>query len=765
MKSKIIVLLTVLFVTGIWLLPLSEAFAQGTTLTANVTCASNYTRTFNWTIDKSVAPDNWNLFRGDAGTSQFTIAVTKDAGTDTAWMEGQVCVTNGGGVATENLQIVIKMRNGYPPPKDIIGTFTVDVSSHPVLYPGETYCYSYKNIIPNTTDPEYPQPHVGGTYWSDAYVTITNHSGWMPGDKKCPGPAPCPFGPSPNCESILPAVTLINDVIHVDDTNGGTFTFSASGSASYTETFACDGSAGTHDNTATIRETGQSDGASVTVTCYALEIQKDAYTSFTRTYNWTIDKSGDQSALTLAVGQIFVAVNYTVAVDATYADSKWAAQGTISLHNPAPMAATINSMSDVVSGVGAVIADCSVTFPYTLPAGGTLTCSYTVDLPDAASRTNTATATQQNYSYDYLGSPTAAGTTDYSASAAIDFASATINHVDECANVSDSYAGSFGTVCYAGGVPKTFAYARNIGPYDICGNYTVESPASFETNDTYTTGSDGWSVSVNVPCGGGCTLTQGYWKTHSEFGPAPYDDTWSLLPNGASTVFFTLSGKTWHQVLWTTPSGVCTPNSSSKTGPTRPSTPVVNQCYYILAHQYIAAKLNILNGASSTPAVDAAIVWATQFFNTNGPTSSIPKAMQQTAISYASLLDQYNNGLIGPGHCSEVILPGSKFEASDEEDAVQIPDAFELGQNFPNPFNPVTEISFSLPKSCEVTLEVFNITGQKVTTLINGFFEAGNHSVMWDSRATNGQSLASGIYLYRLKAGEASETKKMILMK
>ena len=55
---------------------------------------------------------------------------------------------------------------------------------------------------------------------------------------------------------------------------------------------------------------------------------------------------------------------------------------------------------------------------------------------------------------------------------------------------------------------------------------------------------------VPTPPSGGCTLTSGYWKTHSEFGPAPYNDTWAQLPNGASTTFF-LSGKTYYQVLWT----------------------------------------------------------------------------------------------------------------------------------------------------------------------------------------------------------------------
>ena len=115
--------------------------------------------------------------------------------------------------------------------------------------------------------------------------------------------------------------------------------------------------------------------------------------------------------------------------------------------------------------------------------------------------------------------------------------------------------------------------------------------ASFTTNDTGTTGSSSWTVDINVPCAGGCSLTPGYWKTHSEFGPAPYDDTWAQLPNGASTPFY-LSGKTYYQVLWTAPQG---------------------NAYYILAHAFIAAKLNGLNGAD-TSAISSQLDWAEAFF-------------------------------------------------------------------------------------------------------------------------------------------------------
>ncbi len=94
-----------------------------------------------------------------------------------------------------------------------------------------------------------------------------------------------------------------------------------------------------------------------------------------------------------------------------------------------------------------------------------------------------------------------------------------------------------------------------------------------------------------------------------------------------------------------------------------------------------------------------------------------------------------------------------------------MPMEYSLEQNYPNPFNPSTEISFSLPIMSDVTLEIFNIAGQKMINLVNRRMPAGRHTMQWDSRDRDGHELASGIYLYRLKAGDFTDTKKMILMK
>jgi hypothetical protein len=354
---------------------------------------------------------------------------------------------------------------------------------------------------------------------------------------------------------------------------------------------------------------------------YEVKVEKTAETSFTRSYGWTLEKSADTSELLLATGQQYL-VSYTVTASlGGYTDSDFAVAGTIVVTNPAPEPATVEAVVDVLDGAVALPVDCGVAFPVQLAPGAELVCTYGSDLADASSHLNVATALTSGFVGPGSGS------------AAVDFGAAEMAEVDACITVDDTLQGGLGTVCLET-VPHAFQYALYLGGYAVCGEYTVDNVASFVADDSGATGSASWSVAIDVACSEGCSLTPGYWKTHSSYGPAPDDDTWALLPQGADTAFF-LSGKSYYQVLWTAPLG---------------------NAYYVLAHAFIAARLNGLNGAD-LGAVAGEMQSAQSVFEAYTPAivGSLKKssALRAYIISLATTLDAYNNGLIGPGHCSE----------------------------------------------------------------------------------------------------------------
>jgi hypothetical protein len=158
--------------------------------------------------------------------------------------------------------------------------------------------------------------------------------------------------------------------------------------------------------------------------------------------------------------------------------------------------------------------------------------------------------------------------------------------------------------------------------------------ASLQSNDDCGARVIFWNTWTEPDVPEGCTLTQGYWKTHSDLGPAPFDDTWDLLPSGSSTIFY-LSGQTWYQAFHTAPAG---------------------NAYYNLAHHYMAAVLNGLAGADLS-AVSSEIITADGLFSTWTPAQigalKGNDALRQQFISLAGVLGAYNEGITGPGHCED----------------------------------------------------------------------------------------------------------------
>jgi hypothetical protein len=92
------------------------------------------------------------------------------------------------------------------------------------------------------------------------------------------------------------------------------------------------------------------------------------------------------------------------------------------------------------------------------------------------------------------------------------------------------------------------------------------------------------------------------------------------------------------------------------------------------------------------------------------------------------------------------------------------PQVVVLFDNYPNPFNPSTTMRYALPERAEVKLTIYNVLGQEIRTLVNEVQPAGIHSVRWNGRDNRNNPVSSGIYIYRLQAGEQVQSKKLILL-
>ncbi len=141
------------------------------------------------------------------------------------------------------------------------------------------------------------------------------------------------------------------------------------------------------------------------------------------------------------------------------------------------------------------------------------------------------------------------------------------------------------------------------------------------------------------------------------------------------------------------------------------------------------------------------------------------------ALCYADQLGSYASNEIAINWNAPLVFVAGYFAAPDiathaELPPVELPSGFELGQSYPNPFNPSTLIKFSVPHTSDVRLTVYDILGRKIRILFNGQTTAGQYVVQWNGRNDKGVSVASGVYFYQLSAGgNVIDTKKSILAK
>jgi hypothetical protein len=365
----------------------------------------------------------------------------------------------------------------------------------------------------------------------------------------------------------------------------------------------------------------------VASTASAWTVTMTAQPSLKRTHHWTIEKSVSQPAVTLASGQT-TTVTYSVTVASTGStDSDWSVSGLMEMSEDPDI--TIGSVVFKILPEEILASHTCMpsTFPVELGIVG-LKCAYSAALPDASDRTA------------WMRAVVSAPVGFRNGIAPFSFANATVDEVDECVTVTDSLQGFLGVVC-AGAGPQTFTYTRTVGGFTQCGEHTVANTAGFVTNDTGATGSADARVDVTVPCGGGCSRTIGYWKTHAGFGPQA-DVVSPLLPillgtaGGAKSLNVTTAAKAVSLLSMEGSNGV----KAASNG--------INKLYA----QLLGAKLNGAHGAD-TSAVSATIAAADAFLANNDSLSwsGLSKAQQATVLGWMTALDDYNNGVTGPGHC------------------------------------------------------------------------------------------------------------------
>jgi len=269
--------------------------------------------------------------------------------------------------------------------------------------------------------------------------------------------------------------------------------------------------------------------------------------------------------------------------------------------------------------------------------------------------------------------------------------------------------------------------------------YSPNESLDGKVGDSFIVGAISLTTTINQ----GCTYTQGYWKTHSKYGPASKpDETWNELQNGPDTEFY-LSGMSWIEVF---------------------NTPGKGNAYYPLAHQFMAAYLNVQAGTMVPAEVQNAWDVAASIFAANTPDyykkvkgkSDASKAEIAQLNKLASTLADYNEGTIGPGHCGD---NDSYMEKSGSISSNEELTQFNEFMVYPNPIDGIATISFSPKNDGNAQVVMYNSNGQKISTLFD-------QNVRQDIPVTlqlNGNNYNEGLYLLLLQNESNSETQKLII--
>lgn len=666
-------------------------------LTASKQMDGDWERRWTWTLDKSVTPGVIDMFEGDTHDVEYTVSGSATAAVTyrlygTVEIEDEANPTQITSINSFDDEISF-----YDAGDNFLGIYVpsgAELSNCDSLLPVRDGNVVYRcefDIELEASDVGFDLAAVRRAT-NDAEVSLTSS---VQGPVNLSGITDTfIFGANPDAEYGDELAVVDPTVPALDDT----FT-APSGSNSATVTLDCDDKPKvTNTATGTYSTPGGpadvQDSAEVDIYCRTVSISKTADAEFDRTYRWEADKyvlisaskyaeldPSYQATCTLIVGGpndgmykcekslVVLGNGQTLGIDylveiqkLTDFDDNYRISGNILItwpkaqHGGGDPDLTIPP-ADVITFLGGATSSpipvCGAV-DASDPNIKSISCTYAYQsnvAPPALSGNNVATVTRTKKCYDAEGAASDCGTQD-TASAPANFAFALDGTTNNCVEVVDYFNDDLigdvidGNLCASTSVVVSSysVSALDVADYAVLDEenclWTVPNLIKLFSNDS----SDEWSsnqadLDVSVPslCQVGCTLTPGYWKTHSAYGPAPYDPTWALI--GEDTAFF-LSGQSWYQVLWTAPKG--------------------GNAYYILAHAYIAATLNTLN--LNNPAVLSgdqltAYNFATSVFNSYTPAQigalKGNNSLRSQIIAAAGVLDAWNNGITGPGHCDE----------------------------------------------------------------------------------------------------------------
>ena len=658
--------------------------------TISKTATGSWIASNDWSLEKSADPTSIRMFDGDSHDVDYTVTATKTPwGTFTVSGIIEINDPIERGFHVDSVADSIVFAADPAVPKNMFHPTTLicaDVDDASTVIHRCTYSITLSSKV-------YSFLAAGGAGVNSASATLSFNGAAMVINTTQPFSFP-----------VQPDDTFGGTLDADDDMVNGTgttdHTFADSGSWNYVRTMVCPDNDGGNPNhvTGTFSTGENTNGsvgaqANVDVQCETVSVSKTANTAYRASYSWTGDKkivvrpedltkeekstycsllaSGpymgnyvcDDITVILNENGVYDTVYQLNAMRAAASESEFVVSGKITVSWPAGMTPvfggdptdTLHFTSGLPATQDAVVSNC-------IAAATSLACDYTASLDSKRDGVNWASIVRPHVCYDADGNAGACDPPDsstYQGSQAYAFDAAT-TQTDECASVSDLFnAGGLnlgtsfswlvdGNICAS----QTWYVTGDVDPTQMVKDLAIHAdwaPADFEqnacvfvvpnllsllSNDSQTGSSDEAVISVNVPsvCNQGCTLTQGYWKTHSKYGPAPYDDTWAKI--GEDTLFFN-SGKSWMTLFKTPPKG--------------------GDAYLQLAHQYMAARLNVEAGASVPPDIAVAMAGAEAMFNSVG--SSFNKTQTTQAREYAGALGSYNEGAFGVEHCSESPTP------------------------------------------------------------------------------------------------------------